>query len=187
MRVTDDENVATFNCCFENVESAPTPALAVTIDAVDNDQANDVGREILKDPQPFIGKTGVEAMLRVANLTSGSGQLYVARHSEVLLGFLAGKLTRSGLAYTSAVAVTAEHRGRGIGASLWHAFAESAAADGASEARALASPLHRLYGASWQEEWNWMMFHLALGMSATLVPKFYAGEDRIVLSKALTP
>jgi GNAT superfamily N-acetyltransferase len=183
--MTDDENVATFNCCFENVDTVPAPALAVTIDAVDRDQATDVRREILKDPQAFIGKTGDEAILRVHNLTSGSRQLYVARHSGVLLGFLAGQLTRSGFAYTSGVAVAAEHRGRGIGASLWRAFVESAAANGASEARALASPLHRLHGASWQDEWTWMMFHLAVGMTATLEPKFYAGEDRIVLSKPL--
>jgi len=40
--MTDDENVATFNCCFENVDTVPAPALAVTIDAVDRDQATDV-------------------------------------------------------------------------------------------------------------------------------------------------
>ena len=40
---------------------------------------------------------------------------------------------------------------------------------------------------AWQEEWQWTLFHLALGMTATLVPSCYAGEDRIVVSKPLQP
>ena len=49
----------------------------------------------------------------------------------------------------------------------------------------MARPLHWFRGESWQDEWTWMMFNLALGMSAALVLKFWAGEDRIVLSKPL--
>jgi hypothetical protein len=48
-------------------------------------------------------------------------------------------------------------------------------------------PLRWFRGQTWHDEWTWMMFNLALGMSAALVPKFYAGEDRIVLSKPLQP
>jgi GNAT superfamily N-acetyltransferase len=176
-----------FHYFCEDMELESTPSPALTIEALDREQASDLKHEIVKDPQPFVDTTGSEAVLRVSSLTCGLGNVFVAREDGVLVGPLSGDVTESGLAYTKGIAVHEQHRATGVGTLLTRAFADNAAANGASTIRAVARPLHWFRGESWQNEWTWMMFNLALGMSATLVPKFYAGEDRIVLSKALAP
>lgn len=70
---------------------------------------------------------------------------FVVEDGGVPLGFLAGFVSQTdpALAYIHFVGVHPDHRGRGIGRSLYQRFFEAARAAGCSEAQCVTSPVNR--------------------------------------------
>jgi ribosomal protein S18 acetylase RimI-like enzyme len=109
------------------------------------------------------------------------GTSFVAEaEDDDLAGFLCGFLsqTDSEEAYIHFVGVSPEHRGEGIGRTLYERFFDEVRAQGRSVVRCVTSPANEESAA----------FHEALGFAVDRVAKDYdgPGEDRVLLVKQLS-
>jgi ribosomal protein S18 acetylase RimI-like enzyme len=107
------------------------------------------------------------------------GTSFVAEDGEELVGFLIGFLsqTNDDEAYIHFVGVSPEHRGEGLGRSLYERFFEEVVAHGRTSVRCVTSPANE----------DSVAFHEALGFAVDRVVEDYdgPGEDRVLLVKRL--
>jgi ribosomal protein S18 acetylase RimI-like enzyme len=96
-----------------------------------------------------------------------------------LIGFVCGFLSQTdpGEAYIHFVGVSPEHRGAGIGRTLYEHFFDEARSDGRTVVRCVTSPSNH----------ESVAFHQALGFEVDRVVADYdgPGEDRVLLVKQL--
>jgi ribosomal protein S18 acetylase RimI-like enzyme len=107
------------------------------------------------------------------------GTSFVAETGEELAGFLCGFLSQTDPdeAYIHFMGVAPEHRGEGIGRTLYERFFEEVRTQGRSVVRCVTSPANEASVA----------FHEALGFEVDRVAEDYdgPGEDRVLLLKRL--
>jgi ribosomal protein S18 acetylase RimI-like enzyme len=108
------------------------------------------------------------------------GTSFVAEDKEGdLAGFVCGFLsqTNSDEAYIHFVGVSPDHRGQGLGRTLYERFFDEVRAQGRSIVRCVTSPVNQ----------RSVAFHEALGFEVDRVAKDYdgPGEDRVLLVKRL--
>jgi ribosomal protein S18 acetylase RimI-like enzyme len=107
------------------------------------------------------------------------GTSFVAEEGEDLVGFLIGFLsqTADNEAYIHFVGVAPEHRGEGLGRTLYERFFDEVRAQGRTSVRCVTSPVN-------QES---VAFHEALGFEVDRLVEDYdgPGEDRVLLVKRL--
>jgi len=108
------------------------------------------------------------------------GTTFVAEDGDELLGFVCGFLSQTSddEAFIHFVGVSPEHRGEGLGRSLYERFCEEVQAAGRTVVRCVASPRNE----------DAVAFHRALGFEVErTVPDYEGpGEDRVVLVKRLS-
>jgi ribosomal protein S18 acetylase RimI-like enzyme len=109
------------------------------------------------------------------------GTSFVAEDEEGdLTGFVCGFLsqTNSDEAYIHFVGISPDHRGKGLGRSLYERFFDEVRAQGRSVVRCVTSPVNQ----------RSVAFHEALGFEVERVAEDYdgPGEDRILLVKRLS-
>jgi ribosomal protein S18 acetylase RimI-like enzyme len=107
------------------------------------------------------------------------GTSFVAEEGEDLVGFLIGFLSQTAddEAYIHFVGVAPEHRGEGLGRTLYERFFDEVRAQGRTSVRCVTSPVN-------QES---VAFHEALGFEVDRLVEDYdgPGEDRVLLVKRL--
>jgi ribosomal protein S18 acetylase RimI-like enzyme len=107
------------------------------------------------------------------------GTSFVAEDGDELAGFVCGFLsqTEPEEAYIHFVGVAPEHRGAGLGRTLYERFFEEVREQGRSVVRCVTSPANEVS----------VGFHDALGFEVDRVAKDYdgPGEDRVLLVKRL--
>ncbi len=107
------------------------------------------------------------------------GTSFVAEQGEDLAGFLCGFLSQTDPeeAYIHFMGVSPEHRGEGIGRTLYERFFDEVSSQGRSVVRCVTSPANEASVA----------FHEALGFEVDRVAEDYdgPGEDRVLLLKRL--
>jgi len=109
------------------------------------------------------------------------GTSFVAEDEEGdLVGFLCGFLSQTNAdeAYVHFVGITPDHRGEGLGRTLYQRFFDEVRAHGRTVVRCVTSPVN-------QES---VAFHEALGFEVDRVIEDYdgPGEDRVLLVKQLS-
>ena len=109
------------------------------------------------------------------------GTSFVAEDEEGdLVGFLCGFLSQTNAdeAYVHFVGITPDHRGEGLGRTLYQRFFDEVRAHGRTVVRCVTSPVN-------QES---VAFHEALGFEVDRVIADYdgPGEDRVLLVKQLS-
>jgi ribosomal protein S18 acetylase RimI-like enzyme len=109
------------------------------------------------------------------------GTSFVAEDEEGdLTGFVCGFLsqTNSDEAYIHFVGISPDHRGKGLGRTLYERFFDEVRAQGRSVVRCVTSPVNE----------RSVAFHEALGFEVERVAEDYdgPGEDRILLVKRLS-
>jgi ribosomal protein S18 acetylase RimI-like enzyme len=109
------------------------------------------------------------------------GTSFVAEDEEGdLTGFVCGFLsqTNSDEAYIHFVGISPDHRGKGLGRTLYERFFDEVRAQGRSVVRCVTSPVNQ----------RSVAFHEALGFEVERVAEDYdgPGEDRILLVKRLS-
>jgi len=109
------------------------------------------------------------------------GTSFVAEDEEGdLVGFLCGFLSQTNAdeAYVHFVGITPDHRGEGLGRTLYERFFDEVRAHGRTVVRCVTSPVN-------QES---VAFHEALGFEVDRVIEDYdgPGEDRVLLVKQLS-
>jgi ribosomal protein S18 acetylase RimI-like enzyme len=108
------------------------------------------------------------------------GTSFVAEDGEDLVGFLVGFLSQTDAAeaYIHFVGVSPEHRGEGIGRTLYERFFDEVGGQGRSVVRCVTAPTND----------GSVAFHQVLGFEVDRVVEDYdgPGEDRVLLVKRLS-
>ena len=134
--------------------------------------------QVLEDHARYWGERDLRALHLTALVQEFGSTCLVARADDGIRGYLFGFVTPDRTGYVHMVATRDDARGTGLGRSLYTAFIEAAARQGAVRLKAITSVTNE----------GSIAFHRTLGFDARVVEDYDGpGRPRVVFTRELPP
>jgi len=134
--------------------------------------------QVLEDHARYWGERDLRALHLAALVQEFGSTCLVARADDGIRGYLFGFVTPDRTGYVHLVATRDDARGTGLGRSLYTAFIEAAARQGAVRLKAITSVTNE----------GSIAFHRTLGFDACVVEDYDGpGRPRVVFTREMPP